>query len=79
VSPSPRQREYLKTIHDEAARRGYSASLREIAEKLGVSAQSVAAAVRLLKAAGLLDADYATARSMRLTDKGRDALREHAA
>lgn len=74
-----RQRDYLSAINRVTERLGYAPCLREVAEEVGTTVQSTTFSVGSLERQGLVRREYATARSLRLTDKGREALEGMAA
>jgi len=69
-----RQRDYMKAIRSIATRNGYPPSLAEISAEAGTSKGVTRDMVLLLERNGYVDRDYATARSIRITDAGRVAL-----
>jgi DNA-binding MarR family transcriptional regulator len=73
---TPRQRDYLSALNRELARLGYSPTLAEVAAAVEVTPQRAADVVTSLERQGLVRRDYATARSLRITDAGRAALAE---
>lgn len=76
---TPRQRDYLRVIQGEITRRGYAPTYSDIAEPMGVSPQAVRLVVTTLQRDGYVAQEYATARSLRITDKGRAVLAQEAA
>ncbi len=77
VGATDRQVEVLKAIRLSIVQRGYPPTIRELATSLGiVSTNGVNDHVQRLRAKGLLDAEYATARGLRVTPKGEALLDE---
>ncbi len=76
---TPRQRVYLQAVHSESSRLGYPPSLREVAAVVGTAVQTTTDVMTSLERQGLVQRDYATARSLRITDAGKQALGEQAA
>lgn len=70
---SPRQREVRDAIADFTRRRGYSPSLREIANAVGVSRTRAAHVCREAARRGAIEHDHGVARSWRVVvqPKGR--------
>lgn len=73
------QREYLVTVARLWLQLGYAPTVQEIATERGRARHAVEMALGRLQRDGLVDRDYATARSIRLTEAGRAALAGEAA
>jgi repressor LexA len=68
LSLTTRQTETLDVILGFIARKGYSPSLSEIAEEMGVAVSAVHGSLTRLRRAGMVTWDPNRARTLRLTD-----------
>ncbi len=73
---TPTQSRCLQAVASLAEARGYPPTVQEVAEETDRHYSSVHGVLVSLERQGLIARDYATARSMRLTDAGRMALQE---
>ena len=72
-----RQREILTFIARHLREHGYAPSLRDICDQTGIaSTNGVLDHLNALSRKGYLTRDLATARSLRLTDRGKDEVEE---
>ena len=73
---TPRQLQLLRTIADFQASHRYSPTIGELACELGISRSTTFEHIAELRKKGLLSAYPAKARSLKLTSKGRELLRD---
>lgn len=74
---TPRQSDVLQAIRENIKHHGYAPTIREIGTKLGIrSPNGVACHLKALEKKGYIEHDYASHRSLRLTDaaKGRRGI-----
>jgi len=71
---TPRQIQLLKTAACFQARRCYSATIRELADELGISRSTAFEHIAALREKGLLSASPGRARSLKLTPEGSQLL-----
>jgi repressor LexA len=76
LETTARQRQVLRYIRDSIRENGYAPSVRELCESLGV--ESTSAMIKHLEAIarkGLIVREPSTARALRVTELGEEALR----
>lgn len=72
-----REREILSAIDSATKAQGYPPSVRELCEMLGVaSTNGMIEHLRTLQKKGLLEREIATARAIRITEEGYEAIRD---
>ena len=71
-NPTPKQLEALRYIADYQREKGYSPSIRDIADFFGVYSRAAYERVLALRQLGLIDWILKDRRAIRLTDRGRE-------
>jgi repressor LexA len=71
MNPTPKQLKILQAIDEHCRREGYSPTMQELADKLGVSKVTVFEHVTALERKGLLDRQKHKARSLNLSPRAK--------